>query len=341
MQKVCIDSDCDFKAGFVAFDVPQSATHHCNIDNEILHKYHLCCVAYCMFSRRHFICFPKDNAYKRFGFCLRSNFCYEYVITPKGLLSLRKFEDIPRIEPELYWPWVKNFSKCLDNDDFFKLHNSLDTAVEISNYRTDPEKKGPCVYTHKNFEDALKELRRGFLELYNGGKEALQNMNNNLWEVKEYLNMDKPNQGYVKTFDNTTSSCLEMRVMHNQQGNFASVNRCRFVYTYNIKCDNNGKYSGCEGYLYFTNSHYGWDLIPEQRLDETLTKMKHIRKESLNTYEKKINSISKPDLHRLQAKEEIKEREFPFERIGLLTLYLDDTFTQNGLAFQRPNTKLV
>jgi len=146
MQKFCIHSDCDFKAGFVAFDVPQSATHHCNIDNEILHKYHLCCVAYCMLSRCHFIYFPKDNAYKRFGFCLRSNFCSEYVVTPKGLLSLRKYEDIPRIEAELYWPWVKSFSKCPHNDQFFKLHNSPDTTFEISNYRTDPEKKKDLVF---------------------------------------------------------------------------------------------------------------------------------------------------------------------------------------------------
>jgi len=118
-----------------------------------------------------------------------------------------------------------------------------------------------------------------------------------------------------------------------------NVSRCRFVYTCNPKYYNSGSDPGYEGYLCFTNSHYGWDLISENSLDVTLKEKYYISKKSFEkmSYEEKINTLHTTYLYDLMVDRKTEGPSFPFERIGLLTLYRDDNL---GLKFQSPDSEL-
>ena len=335
--------------------------HKSGTDNALLHRYHLCCVAFCMFSRRYFLYFPKQNhPYKKFGFLLWSEFHNDsgYLITPKGFLSFSGLNCAMEIPKDISWlshdqpiPWIVNFDKCEVNQDFFNLYESQKKicaakkqgkqnvhpvmTLEMRNYKT-PE--GCYHYTGSDFKRALTQLRLGVLLIETQGRKALKEKNN-FYEIKVFSNTDDRNKGYVQSFYNTGYNCVEMRVIHDKKkleskGKdltpeyikcWEQVSRCRFVYTYYPLDDTEGANCVYEGDLYFTNCHYGWDLIPDSEVNDALTKMdkKKYTKERLNKmkFYDKLDSMNIKDVYRLQVSNSAKSTVlFPFEKIGKLTL---------------------
>ena len=265
-------------------------------------------------------------------------------VTPISISS-QEFQEIPQ-QGELVWEneHYANMSKL--DYRFIKLLNEDNaTPVRISNYRKERNFKS-FTYTYAHFENALNALQTSFLPLFQEPEGDI-NITRAPYHIKIFDNESSETKGRMKCFkpwprDDIKYKYAEMRITDN----CPQISRCRFVYQYyyyNTKkgrnnhpqssqisryqhCYYKSKKGCCVGMLYFTDSHYGQDLICEEEIYKTL-KHKHNFTDNYYlrrlSYFNKQNRLSKSELYQLQDK--IKGK-FPFRPIGILRIW-QNTYT--------------
>ena len=300
---------------------------------EDVHRYHLGSIALCLFYESTCVNFdlPVVGWDKKLAFCIElsnSNFAsqleqlaspgirFEHVTSIS--ISSQEFQEIPQ-QRELIWEdeHYANMSKLKD-DRFIKLFNEDNpTPISISNYCKERNFK-PFTYTYAHFENALNALQTSFLPLFQEPEGDI-NKTGAPYHIKKFDNESSGSKGRMKCFkpwprDDIKYKYAEMRITDNDPKP-SQISRCRFVYQYH----HNITKRCCVGVLYFTDSHYGWDLICEEEIDKTL-KHKHNFTDNdlrgLNYFEKQ-KRLNKRELYQLQDK--IKEK-FPFTPIGILRI---------------------
>jgi len=170
-----------------------------------------------------------------------------------------------------------------------------------------------------------------------------------LYDVKYFCNKENKSDGHMQCFPNLNKpnidkiNFIEMRVVHVgkkleidrdkhlqhkelvklHQGNWKTVSRCRFIFACYCTYDENA--SGLKGNLFFTDSHYGEDKIPEDKIlmeEIKEKKVKDVEYDGLNYFEKvkKMKEADKSIMYNLQE-ELVKEGSYyPFIKIGNLTI---------------------
>lgn len=214
----------------------------------------------------------------------------------------------------------------LKDDRFFKLLNEDNptTPVGISNHYK-RENSEPFSYTVVHFKNALNALQASLLPLIQGTTHDITE-SGAPYHIKKFENKSSEGKGRMKCFkpwppnhSHIKYEYAEMRIIDN---NVDQISRCRFVYQYY----HNTKKSCCVGVLYFTDSHYGWDLIPEEKMDKTLKDKHKLKDDDLKklSYFKKQEIVGKRKLYQLQ--DEIKGT-FPFQPIGILRICQNAPYT--------------
>ena len=263
-------------------------------DGSSIQKYCLCAIGFCMFCENTYVSFELKACYV-IGLVLYS----ELGFTPKTI----NFDCVTE-KGDL--PWIDRFDDCDKVDEYIKLFKKEVQAISMSNYyeREIKKDKTDHQYTFNDLTGALHALQH---YLFNTDDPPIDYEQ---YEVKEFHNKTSSRQGRMSCFkpfrNDIVLRYIETRVT-SQCNNTPIICRCRFVYQYFLR---DGKI--CIGCLYFTDSHYGWDLIPEDKVDERLTA--DIRNK--NFYEK-FHELSKMEIFDLQNS--IK-RGFPFVNIGKLII---------------------
>ena len=270
-------------------------------DGNSLHKYCLCAIGFCLFCEKTHVSFevPGGKVYYVIGLMLYSELGFNQQS------STICFEHVPD-KGDL--PWIDRFDKCKTDDMFVKLLSTTNTIpVDMSNYyeREIEEQSSNYKYTYEDLSGALQALK---YYIFNSDRPTSYD----LYKVKEFDN-NSSGMGRMKysiPFRERTLKYIKMRVTP-QCDNTPIIRRCRFVYQYWC-C--NGK---CAGILYFTDSHYGWDLIPDNEVKRALlNKFSEKTLNNLNFYEK-LHKLSKCELFNLQNS---ITTGFPFVKIGILTM---------------------
>ena len=317
------------------------------VSEEDVHRYHLGSIALCLFCESTYVKFDflPDNWDRRLAF-------FTGLVNPDFVSQLQQlaiqgfqFKDVIPIticiklhvqqipqQKELIWENehydAMNRAREEKDDKFIKLLNEdKPTPVSISNYRNE-ENLEPFPYEYAYFNDALKALQTSLLPLIPGTITETKAP----YYIKKFHNETSKSEGRMKCFHSWPSGDItyeyaEMRIIIDdppQNSCPPQISRCRFVYQYYHKRRQ------CVGTLYFTDSHYGWDLIAEDDINETLKNRRgrhEIERNELESllsasyFEKQDELLKiKKDLYRLQDK---IEGIFPFQPIGILRIWED------------------
>ena len=306
------------------------------MSEEDVHRYHLGSIALCLFCESTYVSFDlPDNWDKKLAFWI-------VLVNPYLASKLQQLKKLARLgiiikikcvipisiklhvqqipqQEELIWEdeHYGNMKKLKD-DRFIKLLNE-GNLTSVRNHN----EGDTFTYTNIHFRDALNALQTSLLPL-------IQNTENDIneteapYHIKKFHNETSESEGRMKCFkpwppDKSFKKYeyAEMRIIDT---NPPQICRCRFVYQYN----HNTTKRHCAGMLYFTDSHYGWDLIAEKDIDE---KLKDRRKDKVTenelkelSYFEKQGKLSKKELYQLQ--DNIKGT-FPFRLIGILRIWED------------------
>lgn len=171
------------------------------------------------------------------------------------------FED--KFSLEELFVFAHKHSECVRRDDFVMLRNtmgegsitlgSMDSIITAQKIAVGGTRTSQ--YTKEDFDAALVEL-----SLFMKG-DSLASKDGG-YEVKEYSVTPPPGTDRIQvlpSWSNTTGTPLlgrELRLVPGSSEKAEVLQRCRFVYLYQEKKNNNGY----RGYLYYTDVHYWWDL---------------------------------------------------------------------------------
>ena len=296
-----------------------------------VHRYHLGSIVLCLFCENTYVSFDVQN--EKLAFCVGlsdpklahkieslddkhyQNLPFDGVepITITISFSSENVTSIPEQSRELVWESEHYKHMREPSDRFIKLLNE-NVPVSISNEKI----SNAFTYTTKNFKDALDILQISLLPLLQAqGTEYDINETEDPYYVKKFDNKCSQSEGRMKCFKPWPPDTAiqykyaEMRIIDNKP---PEISRCRFVYQYH----HNTKKKCCAGILYFTNSHYGWDLIKEDDMDKILKEKYKIDIRGLSYFKKQEKLTNKRDLYQLQDK--IKGT-FPFDPIGILKIW--------------------
>ena len=275
------------------------------VDDESLWKYQLCAIGFCLFCERIYVAFEPDHIH---GLTLQGP-----KLEPNQPFYLEKFPD----EADL--PWVSRFHECKECDRYIKLRRGEIPSIPISNYYERIIEKNPDRYNYSNadFEGALNALSNHIFSDTDQDDEDDEDGYN----VKEFENKSCKDKGRMQYFV-VGERYTEMWVTRcNATPDI--IRRCRFVYEYYSDYPSVGN-------LYFTDSHYGWDMIPEREVEQLLKKKYKYTKDKLKELLEEQSKLETPAFYQklsfitnkrylYDLQDEIKEG-FPFYKIGRLNL---------------------
>lgn len=278
-------------------------------DSSSLQKYCLCAIGFCLFCENTYVSFELPSCYV-IGLVLYS----ELGFTPPETINF----DWLTGNGDLLW--IDRFHACDEDHKYIKLFKEEIQDLTMSNYY---EREIQKTKINNQYPYRLKDLR-GALGALHCCLFRKDDPSIKQYDVKEFDNKtsrDKGRMSYFMPFQtDVVLHYKEMRVT-SQCDNTPSICRCRFVYQYFPYRD--GK---CEGRLYFTDSHYGWDLIPEEQLNEWLKKHSKDKDKNVNLNEvsfyDKLNKVS--DKRRIFDLQNAIKKGFPFVKIGKLIMEEND-----------------
>ena len=233
---------------------------------------------------------------------------------------------LPTIEDEL--PWIDVFDLRIKDCRFVELFNSRRDDYDMHSFRKDECKcKGrtPCNYQYRREDliSALKALKDCLFPTFDpdDGDQCLKHYYKYYYCIKEFQNRDSRNDGHMACFRCKPGvfkpiNYLEMRVIHDletlkklnnsrknallkdrendYEKDWLMVSRCRFVFAYVSFKKGETK----QGTLFFTDSHYGQDMICKRLLGEKLG-VEDIDKKD---YFKMSEDLNKRQMYDLQEK---------------------------------------
>ena len=257
------------------------------VDDKSLWKCQLCAIGFCLFCEDIHVALYQD------GFKFHPELPNQL---PFYLYNLPDEADLP---------WISRFHECKECDRYIELLNGEIPSIKISDYykRVIKGSTEHYDYSKEDFEGALNAL---YNYIFSSTRQHGYNM-------KDFDNKPSRDEGRMQCFG-AGERYAEMWVTQSKPPDTDIIRRCRFVYEYYNNFPN-------EGNLYFTDSHYGWDIIDETKVEERLKRQdKHKYTQGalkkLDFYGK-LSGLSKRNLYDLQ--DEIKEG-FPFCKIGHLNL---------------------
>ena len=258
-----------------------------------LQKYQLCAIGFCLFCENTNVAFELPMEVLPYGLVLGGS-----NLEPNQPFYLENLPD----EADLLW--ISRFDACETDHKYIQLYEGNSTSIMISNYyEREIKKMTECYnYTKADIDNALNALQHYII--YGNCTDG--------YNVKEFDNKTCRDTGRMQCFESFRAGVkyAEMWVTPWNETPVI-IRRCRFVYEY-FKCHD----EKCAGILYFTDSHYGWDLIPEQKVEQRLTTVAAEKLKNLDFYQK-LSGLSKKDLYDLQNN--INEG-FPFCKIGRLNI---------------------
>ena len=290
------------------------------VSEEDVHRYHLGSIALCLFCESTYVNFNLLD--KKLAFHIVSDLDSQLQQLDSQSIP---FECIVPIhiklqQKELIWESehydAMKRAREEKDDRFIKLSEGNLTSESISNYRNGGK---TFTYTDVHLKNALKALQTSLIQGTTNDTPP--------YHIKKFDNKCSESEGRMKCFipwqlnhgmyTLTLYEYAEMRIIDIDA---PPISRCRFVYQYCIS--HNTKRKHCVGILYFTDSHYGWDLIAEEDIDKTLKARRKVTEDELKelSYFKKQERLSKTELYQLQDK--IKGT-FPFKPIGILRIWED------------------
>ena len=279
-------------------------------NEDVIHRYHLGSIALCLFCESTYVNF--DLPSKNLAFQIESLAQVQIAI---------KFDCVEpifvkKLPEQSGLIWENEHYKHMNtiDDKFIKLFSEATPGHElhISNYRNKEKTFG---YTTAQFKGALNTLQTSLCPLLQGEDDI--NKTKAPYFVKKFDNVSSESKGRMKCFKPWPRAEIkykyaEMRIIDDP----AQISQCRFVYQYH----HNTEEECCVGMLYFTDSHYGWDLISEEELDRTLKEKHKFKDKDLKDlgYFAKQAKISKRELYQLQDN---ITGTFPFQSIGMLRIW--------------------
>jgi len=273
--------------------------------NENLHKYHLCCVAFCLFSPEVSIEFANSvielNKFKIYKIFVQVSQIILPALCPMTALNVD--------EDELTC-WDDVFGLCKEDPRFAKLYSQRATQgfVPIHNLLKDEcdckktMKQCSYQYTYDDLMKALEVLKDSLVLSH-------YKPSNSMYYVKPFKNRE-PSLEYMQCFPIDRRYC-EMRVIEvpkNRQSTITpyvtewnKVSRCRFIFSYYQSAT-------IQGNLYFTDSHYGQDKIPRIELDK-IACLNYVFKNFIKEIGKKygIHKEFKEAIERMKEQEKLNE----------------------------------
>ena len=225
----------------------------CEVDSNTLlqplWKYHLCVIGFCLFCESTNVAIVKlPWGVLYYGLMLRG---------PK--LEHNQPFYLENLPDEADLPWVSRFNACVTDHRYIQLYEGNSNSIRISNYYEREIKNTTDCYNYRkaDIDRALNALQHYII--YGNSIDG--------YNVKGFDNKTSEDTGRMQCFEHFRAGvqCAEMWVTPRNDETPAIIRRCRFVYEYFKYHD--GK---CVGILYFTDSHYGWDLIPEQEVEQRL-----------------------------------------------------------------------
>ena len=320
-----VDTELNFQLSNVDYWTDQEAAKvestHVENKSDILYEYHLCSIAYCLFSKHDHIIFPAANTmYSRLTFCVWSSAettsSNPYVLVPSGYCfkedGLRELDPLfeipalPRDKAELPIGWAQLFCHHVVNKHFFEVVHKCEKHVAMRNYRNPND-----IY----YEYKLEDLQQLFsaLQVY---LFKLDSNSVNVYGIEMFSN--NATFGRLQCF--AFPPCFEyteMRVIHDneylksipdeektalhqrQLAGWSEVKRCRFVFAHYETVKDQEKM--IYGFLFLTDSHYGWDEVSDEKVNElALNNLKRMDSvpckvlEVLREWKQTINFINLP-----------------------------------------------
>jgi len=274
------------------WDSHESNVPHVDNENDIIYEYHLCCVAFCLFSKYDHIIFPAvNNKYSSLTFCIwscaGSTISNPYVLVPFGCcfkldgligpLFEIQLAALPRDKVEL--PWQELFYKHEKNEMFSKMFNDQtpDGHVLLRNSRLSAEIY--YKYTLKDLKIMFSALTH-YLYKPDTPSEIVQS-----YHIEPFCNINTLGKMMCFEFPHKYQYA-EMRVIRdfeyleripdnkrtelqkNQLADWRKVKRCRFVFAYHER----RKHKMMCGFLFLTDSHYGWDEVSDEVVNKQALK---------------------------------------------------------------------
>ena len=236
---------------------------------DVIHRYHLGSIALCLFCESMYVNFNlPSNWDKNLDFQIVSPAQVQITIQFGCVEPIFIIKKLPE-QSELIWE-NEHYKHMKSKDDrFIKLFNKDNPPpISISNYHN-KENSNTFSYTTAQFICALNTLQASLRPLLQGEDDI--NETEAPYFVKKFDNVSSESKGRMKCFKpwppgtSNQYKYAEMRIINNDP---PQISRCRFVYQYH----HNTEKKCCVGILYFTDSHYGWDLIPEEELNKTFKK---------------------------------------------------------------------
>ena len=276
-------------------------------DGSSLQKYCLCAIGFCLFCEKTSVSFELPGG---------KNICVIGLVLYSELGFSQQQIQLEHVSDEGGLPWVNRFNSCDKDDRYIELSKNNTMNIEMSNYYEREIQNSHRRYNY-NYEDFSKALHALKCYIFKIDDPSIDS-----YEVKMFENENSQSKGRMKCFvpfrNDKVLQYAEMRVTPD---NNQIICRCRFVYQYHNRFVYQYRNRECAGILYFTDSHYGWDLIPEEKIVQKLKNEKKNSDDDLRelSFYQKLSKLSKWEIYNLQNAIQ-NEFPFPFVKIGVLKM---------------------
>lgn len=303
-----------------AYSRLQDMKKHCIV-------YELCAVAFCLLCEDSYLSVDPSGQFLEVS-CQHAR-VWSFNEKKLKKLDLDSQVHLPLTKLVENYNWVKMFSYCTTNQEFYRIVNTNYT-VSIRNYtyKYVKQKVEYFQYDNNDFQKAMLALQRYLFQSHN------TTSTNENYHVKKFENANNIGKGHMMCFPYVHHvEFAESRIINEEftketkNRDPGAVSYCRFVYAYAKK---GNEYNGI---LFLTTSHYGWSLVPPNILDQILSdypwyfKMNKKPASQWN-YEQKFEKFcNKYNIFGMQSKvihffclSAKSDGEFPFEELGMLKM---------------------